>query len=246
MRPSFGGIPLLLLGLCAPVAPAQVTSSLRGDWSDTANPNGVWAYRQGDAALNTGTWNSDFTPQLAWTGTFPTVWLRAQSTVSFDVQIGDVVTHTANSANVRWTSPGDGVVDVAGGAWMLRDIGRSNDWSLLKNGVPLSSGSLFSGDPYDRAHPFDLDAGSGGALEAIPVSVGDQFDFYLVQTSASGDYVGVDLTYSLTPVPEPGGILVVLALVGATAGGLRRPGGRLLRWWRCGGRVHSGHGRHDV
>jgi hypothetical protein len=78
------------------------------------------------------------------------------------------------------------------------------------------------------------------------VSVGDQLELYFVQTSASGDYVGVDLTYTLSPVPEPGGILVVLAFVGATAGGIRRPGGRLLRWWRSGGRVHSGHVGHDA
>src|SRR5262245_52167603 len=72
---------------------------LRVDWSDTSNPNGAWAYRQGSSPLPAGTWAFDFSAQPAWTGAngFPgPVWLRAQSTAGFDVQVGDIVTHTTD------------------------------------------------------------------------------------------------------------------------------------------------------
>jgi hypothetical protein len=223
MRRSAAGFLVLAASLCAPAsARGQLASDLRGDWSDAANPNGLWTYRQGTAALTAGTWTDDFAPQPAWVGAFPAVWLRAQSTTGLDVQVGDVVTHSGNGANVVWTSPGDGTVDISGGAWMLRDIGRSNDWFLRKNGVLLSSGSLSSGDPFDRAHPFDLDAGSGGALDGIPVGLGDQIELSFVNTSASGDYNGVNLTYTLTPVPEPSGTLVTVLAAGTATGAAYR------------------------
>lgn len=205
----------------APDAPAQFVSDLRNDWSDAANPNGLWAYRQGTTLLTAGTWTDDFAAQPAWVGTFPTAWLKAQSTASFDVQVGDVVTHSANLNNVVWTSPADGTVDVGGGAWMIRDIGRANDWFLRKNGAVLSSGSLSSGDPYHRANPFDFDTGTGGPLNAVPVVAGDRIELSFVVLSASGDYNGVNLTYTFTPVPEPVGLLVVIPAVAAARCGRR-------------------------
>src|SRR4029079_14552480 len=174
---------LLLSALLGPVSFAQ-TYDLRVDWSDTSNPNGVWAYRQGTSPLPAGTWSFDFSAQPAWTGAngapLP-VWLRAQSNAGLDVQVGDIVTHTTDqssggsngASNVTWTSPAGGTIDISGGVWMIRDIGRSDAWFLRLNGTLLSTGSLFSGDTFNRANQFNLDAGSGGSLNNISVNAGD-------------------------------------------------------------------------
>jgi hypothetical protein len=62
-------------------------------------------------------------------------------------------------ANVTWTSPINGVVDISGAVWMGRDIGRANDWRLYLNGGLLTGGSIWSGDPYSRASPFTFESG---------------------------------------------------------------------------------------
>jgi hypothetical protein len=187
---------------------AQITYDLRNDWSDTANPNGVWSYRQGTTPLTSGTWAFDFTSQPAWLGTNPASLFRTQSTAGFDVQVGDIVLHSANAeaplVNVAWTSPSAGTVDVSGGVWMIRDIGRSNNWLLSHNGVQISSGALASGDPFNRSNPFDLNAGSGGIINDLSVQSGDIIQLAFQQTTGGvGDYIGANLIINFTPVPEP-------------------------------------------
>jgi hypothetical protein len=78
---------------------------------------------------------------------------------------------------------------------MVRDIGRSNNWILLRNGVVISNGSLFSGDPYSRASPFDFADGAAGAaaLQRVPVLVGDSIELRIERTSMNGDFVAVRL-----------------------------------------------------
>lgn len=203
--------------------------NLGSDWSDVSNPNGVWGYRQGTTLLSSGTWSFDFTPQTAWLGGIPAVWLKAQSTAGFDVAVGDVVTHTATTTNpltnIVWTSPVAGTIDINGGVWMIRDIGRANNWFVRHNGSLLSSGSLSSGDPFNRASPFNLDAGSGGVLNSIAVIAGDQIELSFQTTgNLAGDYVGVNLGIILTAVPEPGS----LALMGLAAAGVA-----LGAWRKC-------------
>jgi hypothetical protein len=210
---------LLCFGLPA-TGHAQSSFDLRLDWSNTSNPNGAWRYRQGTSLLTSGTWSSDFSPQPAWLGTSPSVILRTQSTAGFDVLVGDVVLHTANGANplvnVQWTSPSAGTVDVSGGVWMIRDIGRSNSWALSHNAGQLSTGALSSGDPYNRSSPFSLDAGSGGAINALPVLAGDTLQLTFQQTTGgTGDYVGVNFTITFAAVPEPSTVAFVLLGAGA-------------------------------
>jgi len=61
---------------------------------------------------------------------------------------------------------------------MGRDIGRSNHWALYNNGVLFTQGDISSGDPYNRASPFNFANGSGGALvlQNIPMTVGSVFE----------------------------------------------------------------------
>ncbi len=207
---GFCGCAFLLLTIGLSPARAQ-NYNLGLDWSDAANPNSVWAYRQGVTNLSSGTWAFDFTSQPAWLGANPAVWFRAQSTAGFDVQVGDVVTHSSSGAsplvNVTWTSPNGGTIDIIGGVWMIRDIGRAGTWLLRHNGSLLSQGSLSSGDPFNRANPFNLDAGSGGALDNLTVSAGDVIELSF-QATGTGDYNGVNLAITLTAVPEPSALLL--------------------------------------
>ena len=146
-------------------------------------------------------------------------WHQAVGAENFghDWEVGDIVVHSTDDlngqgngpANVAWTSPISGPIDIAGGVWMGRDIGRSNLWSLWLNNTLLTSGAIFSGDPFDRAHPYDLATGSGGAavLQDLVVSLGDVVVLQLDTTSLFGDFVRVSLTVSITQllgVPEIG------------------------------------------
>jgi hypothetical protein len=210
------------LGLPDSVA-AQTVSDLGADWSETSNPNGVWSYRHGTAALpHVASWEPGaFTaaqPGWAISGTSVSripFWFKSVATPTFpstDWLPGDVLIHSRDDANgigtgegnVAWTSPILGTIDIAGSVWMARDIGRSNQWSVWLNSTLLTSGTVASGDPYSRANPFDLAAGSGGApvLDNVAVSPGDVVMLRIARTSQYGDFVGVKLTITATPAPS--------------------------------------------
>ncbi len=198
-----------------------VVDDLVADWSETANPNGLWELREGAnalphvAALEGASFS--FWGHPGWARSengsdrlpfwFKTVHVPLATPVDF--QVGDVVVHTTDDANgignglanVVWTSPSAGHVDVSGAVWIARDIGRSNDWRLLHNGVLLSQGNVASGDPFDRTSPMCLRLGSGGAsaLRSVAVAPGDTIRLEFQKTSQYGDFVGTILTVS---VPE--------------------------------------------
>ncbi len=188
------------------------------DWSDKANPNGVWSYRAGGADLpHVDDWQSSgfSSDQPGWatgeeTGeAFIPFWFRSIGAELFvhDWIAGDVVVHTTDAGNggangpatLRWTSPVRGVVTIDGAVWMGRDIGRGNDWFVLHNGVTLTYGTIFDGDAYGRANPFDLANGIGGpgAVTDRAVERGDAMALRLVRTSVSGDFVGVRFTVNV-------------------------------------------------
>ncbi|MBI4460549.1 MAG: hypothetical protein HY648_10895, partial [Acidobacteria bacterium] len=194
---------------------------LVSDWSDSSNPNGVWAYREGSNPLpHVNAWESSFgsfsVPQPGWSESengnnrLP-FWFKSNGSETFthDWQAGDVLVHTTDPgngvgngiANVTWTSPGNGTVNLSGAVWNGRNIGRSNDWRILVNGSAITGGSLLSGDGHTRASPFNLATGSGGssALFGIPVSANDVIELDLVKTSGAGDFVGVNFTENFAP-----------------------------------------------
>lgn len=209
-----------IVGAVLALAAARGASSddcwdLTEDFSDLANPNGVWSYNEGANPLpHVDSWQSTLggwaQPQPAYaysenaTNRLP-VWYQSNGTETFDsdIQGGDVVVHSVDpfngigngEANVTWTSPVAGMVNISGAVWEAREIGRGNQWTLYLNNAPLSSGVVFSGDPYSRATPFDFALGSGGssALQMLPVTVGDVLKLEIVRTTAPGDFVGIRL-----------------------------------------------------
>ena len=240
---------MLLLRMLAPIAasfllvlagPAGAISDLTADWSDSTNPNGVWSYNEGPNVLpHVDDWAKDFgafsSPQPAWarseTGnTVLPAWRQDNGTATFmaDILEGDIVAHTtddvngvgAGHANVTWTSPFNGMVDILGAVWLGRDEDRSVDWTLSLNDVVLTGGSLSSGDPFSRDTPFDFDLGSGGAtvLDDVAVSMGDVLELELATTSPGGELVGVDLVVT----PEPSTLLLLATGLGLLALRARR------------------------
>jgi hypothetical protein len=204
---------------------------LARDWSDTSNPNGVWQYRHGDTAI-TNHWATGWNPfegfasaQPAWADTASTfgfipAWFQSVTTSpdpTYDVPIGRVATHTTDPtngddsawSNVLWTSPLDGVATISGDTWQAKkSLGRSNDWGLFHDGAILTGGIVTSTDPFNSSNPFLFQNGSGGPdVLTFPVAVGDTIMFEAVRAfSIAGDYVGVDLTITVTPgsSPSPG------------------------------------------
>lgn len=216
---------------------------LNTDWSDSQNPNGAWSYREGNNALpavgnwqgGLGGWN---VAQPGWARSqdgndrLP-FWFKSNGTENFgahDFVKGDVVVHTTDAANgvgqglanLAWTSPSDGELNVSGAVWMGRDIGRGNVWSIYLNNTLLTTGTIASGDIYNRAAPMEFGMGSGGAnaVSDLIISAGDVLRLEFQKTGDAGDFVGVNMTVALRAIPTPGALSVMG--VGMLAMGRRR------------------------
>lgn len=205
---------------------ADVVYNLAADWSDVANPNGVWSYNQGanPIPVNQSDYAPHFflSPQPAWAlatgglGHTPS-WFKSVTTNTvdplYDLPIGRVGGHSTDGAsldsapaNITWTSPLSGIATVSGGTWLARNQGRSNDWRLYVNDTLVTGGSLTTGDPYDSSNPLDFAAGFGGpSVLVFPVAVGDTVTFEMVKTFIFGEFQGVDFQVSVAnaAVPEP-------------------------------------------
>jgi hypothetical protein len=235
------GVMSLTFTLGARNVRAIITYDLKEDWSDVSNPNGVWSYNEGSNALpHVAAWDptEEGGSQPAWAVSgdvssmeFDPVWFKSVLNEPFtrDWQIGDVVVHTTDAngighgtANVTWTSPLDGAVNISGGVWMARDVFRGNHWTLSLNGVLLTGGDIFSGDSINRACPFNFAAGSGGAsvLGDVPVTIGDVFALQVEKTSEQGDFVGVNFT--VAAIPEPSSLALCFSAATGLSFELRR------------------------
>jgi hypothetical protein len=235
----------------ASAAKAQVVADLNANWSDTSNPNvgsfGAWSYNQGTTPLpHVADWTplGASTAQPAWApsttaGNVVPAEFRATS-AQFGWQTGDVVIDTTDPTNggsngfgtFLWTAPSAGNATVSGSVFEGRvDGGRNSVWFLAVNSLIVSQGTLTAGDGHDRSNPFLFSNGTGGAgALVIPnVAAGTTFNLIVAKTGAStlGDFVGVNYSITVTPVPEPTSL--VLAGVMCTALGTTRRARRVRR-----------------
>ena len=212
---------------------AVVVYDLAADWSDTTNPNGVWSYNKGagDPILTHQDPWSPGTTQSGWAeapmsdrGHIP-VWLKSVGWGGLPA--GRVGVHTTDSysanpsagiANVTWTSPIAGTIVVSGGVWLPgRTYDRPQAWRVLdQNDLVVASGSLTINDPYTASNPFLFE-------ETMSVSAGDVITTELYKLGNVGYWVGLDLTITAQPIPEPSS-LIVWSLIALTFGG--------FGWWR--------------
>ena len=191
------------------------TWDLKTDWSDSANPNGVWSYREGNNLLPHMAWvgrteGTSTNAQPAWsksedgTDRLP-LWFRSLGSETFahDWQFGDIAMHSTDDANgvgngignVIWTSPMTGTIKVSGNIWPGRDIGRSNHWAIYLNQSLITSGDVASGDPFSRTNPMSFASGAfGTTLNGLNVVPGDVLKLEISRASTLGDFAGVNLT----------------------------------------------------
>lgn len=216
------------LALPCVAGPAPVvTFDLKTQWSDAANPNGAWRYLEGGNPLPfVASWQSTIggwsVAQPGWARSengndrLP-FWHRSNGSETFahDYIAGDIIVHTTDSTNgagqglaaVEWRAPARGVVTLNGAVWMGRDIGRSNAWRLFVNSSQVRSGDIASGDVYSRANPYLLANGAGpGTLTNVPIGCGGAVRLEFERTSISGDFIGMNLSGTFTPVACAGDI----------------------------------------
>ena len=231
-RIFFVGILLAVLGFST-LAGATLYD-LKTDWSATANPNGVWTYRQGTTALPLQTdydrthlyvsgqhaWaNAQFDPTVYGNnlGHVP-VWLKATQDNAFDanVKAGDIMVHPTSAvgisaynqgeANVIWTSPINGTITITGNVWWGGLYpDRAVTWYLFDKSDQLGFGTVGYGDGTSHDNPSTF-----GSFTRT-VSVGDTVMFEAV--TASGHqypwFVGVNLSIDAQPTPLPPAALLL-------------------------------------
>ncbi len=118
-------------------------------------------------------------------------WAKSAGTSKHDIPRGRVFCHAP--AVVRWTSPVAGRIEIRGGLWTVRNLGRVQKWELRKNGLALTGGKIAWGPTSAAPQPYS--AGSGGAAALKPaVQPGDRIELVLEQAAVCEDFVGVDLT----------------------------------------------------
>ncbi len=222
-------VPAILVTVLAAGAASAQVYDIQTDWGDVNTPGGVWSVREGSNMLpavqswqrNLGGWSTaqpGFARSEDGSDRLP-FWFQSNGTEQFqrDFEKGDIVVHTTDpfngvgqgKANVAFTSPGDAILNVTGGVWMGRDIGRANNWFLYLNDTLLTSGAISSGDVYSRANPYDLADGSGdsGAVTDIAVRTGDVLRLEFERVGDPGDFVGVNMRVDYQAVPAPGAVV---------------------------------------
>lgn len=170
-------------------------------------------------AWATGTQNGNFLP----------AWFKAAVDPSLpdtDWKAGDIIVHTTDPFNgadgttsVLFTSPSAGLVNITGGVWDARHIGRANTWDLLVDGVIFASG-LTPGEDYSQ-DGIDRNFPSNFFLQDVPVQQGSGVELRLTRLGGAGDFLGVnlDVQYNTAVVPVPpalpllGSALAVLGLL---------------------------------
>lgn len=125
---------IAVLAPCLPVATNADTQvyDLNADWSDADNPNGPWAYREGNNLLLPAWWGSGW---VGLDGARPEIFKS-----DGDVFVGlNVPGYPEGIPNILWTAPSTGTIDISGALWEVRCAGgdASSFWALSRNGNSL-------------------------------------------------------------------------------------------------------------
>ena len=207
---------LALLQSTATARASKTIYDLNGDWSTNQNPNGAWSYNQNDlpiAQFQTFWWG-----QAGWgymwigdgciiKGSYPAGMTDPWGNLvgpAFDWQPGDVMMHAlslpyggdSTFVNVRWTSPGDGMIDISGTAWdgeIFSD--RDVAWMLIVGGKTIARRQSVIGVHRDDAGArFDSNLLAGNSLRHLKVAKGDVVEFRVLTDTYYGHFVGINET----------------------------------------------------
>jgi hypothetical protein len=219
----------LLLQSAGPVPAAQIYN-LTDDFSNTRNPNGAWSYNYNDSPISV--FQTMFWGEAGWgiynfgeaciiKGSAPS----GPSPFGGDVPPphdwvpGDVMMHAISLPyggdttflNVRWTSPGDGLIDITGRAWD-GEIASDRDvaWALIVGGQTFAQRSAVRGIfRTDTDAAFDSNLVGGNSLSSIPVTAGEIVEFRVMTDTYYGNFVGVQ--ENITFVPEVKSVPLLVA-----------------------------------
>jgi hypothetical protein len=227
-----GMVAIVSLLAVAQLSRADTLYSLSTDWSNTSNPNGVWSYNQGSSPLASHQTNWAGTGGDGWTtstsGINPPAWLQQNgSPVLPNLAIGDVFVHSSNgsdaNANVTWTSPASGTIDISGQAWDVEhQTGRDDAWTLSLNNIPIAFRGSIVGVAKNSAAANFANNPIPHSLNNLLVSTGDVVRFEIHETTGqAGHFSGVDLNIDLAPsaaAPLPGAATAGMALMSVLGG----------------------------
>jgi hypothetical protein len=221
--------PIIFAALISVVAPSignATVYNLSSDFSNTANPNGVWSYVYGGNPLaHQAAATANGNPLIPATagGYFSTgpdlnantpdvlkaaVNGSAAGGTNNDFLAGDIVIHSPNDGtalSIVWTAPTAGTIDFSSGIWYAHSsVSRANTASVLLDGTLLNSAVISSSSlsGSQRSNPWS-NAGNG-----LSVDAGDQLVFNFVKFASDfGSLNGISATVDFTPnvsaVPEP-------------------------------------------
>jgi hypothetical protein len=230
----------LLLAL-ASGAQAVAVYSLASDFSDAANPNGVWSFTQGvtplphflptggnalNPALTNGFWGtgSDLNVSVPFVGKTTQAGGTLSGYNNGDFLSGQVIAHSANSGSslfVNWTAPAAGTISFSASAWYAQTpVNRVNEVYVSLQGTPLSGPTTINNTSSETNRV--LFAGTG-----LAVAPGDVLSFEIRKQAAQtfGSITGLDetVTFTATAVPESATMgLMLVGLAGVTAAARRR------------------------
>lgn len=118
-------------------------------------------------------------------------WAKSVGISVYDMPPGRVFCHSPTV--LRWTSPVRGQIEIQGGLWVCRNIGRVQKWELRRNGVRLTDGMLAWG-PTSAAPQSYASGSAGAAALQVAVEPGDWIELALERAEVCEDFVGVDLS----------------------------------------------------
>jgi hypothetical protein len=226
MRKLLSAAVILLVSVCAANAAVY---NLANDWSDTVNPNGVWALYKNTTDLftinqpdfsNNGTYQKAWADQQCYFNAHVPMWLKGNTD-------GIIYTHGAeydrtgsNITFARWTSPEDGIVTISGAVWTAALNRRTMGWNLRYDGANITGGTLYSNGNQGAATPVLFSQGSGGAgVLTFAIEQGQTIDLLFTSISENGNLgESLALDFTITVIPEPG----TIALLGFGILSLRR------------------------
>jgi hypothetical protein len=130
--------------------------------------------------------------QPAW-ATSPTSipgWAKSVGKSRYDLPAGKVFCHSP--AVLHWTSAINGEVQIGGGLWLVRNLGRIQKWELRKNGSAFTGGQIAWGPT--STSPQSYASGNGGAAALrLSVQENDRIELSLEKAAVDQDFVAVDM-----------------------------------------------------
>jgi hypothetical protein len=194
--------------------------TLANEFSDTANPSGVWSFGQTDLGTGFTTYTAQGSngPLRSWDNGSSVVHHNTSANV-YDLGTARYLANTAyfhpgpssnQDATIRFTAPVAGQYELDADFWHADRGGNGAVVSIYLNGVLQGLTLSITGDDPDALTPYDL-------IRTLSMAAGDHLDIALDNAGAYDfDAVGVRaLIRSTDPgpagVPEPASLALVAA-----------------------------------